>query len=141
MKSLLALLVVGALALTACSGTKELYGVAGEAQVAGDVTAYARAVLVHHNALGTAAADFIANPAVTDSAKNRVREAYRVTVCSGEEIRSATGTANCRAGPSYLLDAAIRAVEGARNATTEAELTAALTRLTPVVTALLNALN
>lgn len=127
------ILTCALLALAGCSGAKLLYGHAKTPPQ------YAKAVLTHHNALGTQVADLLGDPTVSASSKTKLRDAYRVTVCDSKERSQGTPTASCIKGPSYALDEAVRAYEAARDAKTEAEITAAVERLVPLLTGLINA--
>lgn len=132
---MLPLALLAALVLAGCSGTKQLY------QLASTPPQFAKAVLIHHNALGDEAADLISSPAVSERLKGRIREAYRLTVCSEAERASSVETAACTDGPAWKLDQAGRAYEAARSATTEAELQAAIDVFVPLVVALMNQIN
>jgi hypothetical protein len=120
--------------LAACTGAKSLYGQAHTAPQ------YAKAVLEHHNAIGTQVADLIDDPVVSEQTKTKLRTAYRLTVCDGAERAQATPTATCSKGPSYKLDDAVKTYESVRDAKTEAEITAAVERLVPLLTDLINAI-
>lgn len=128
----LALLACTILALSGCTGAKSLYGQAHTAPQ------YAKAVLEHHNALGTQVADLIGDATVSATSKDRLRTTYRQTVCDSDERAQGRPTEDCNRGPSYLLDDAVKAYEAARNAQTEAEITAAVERLVPLLTSLIN---
>jgi hypothetical protein len=123
------------LLLIGCTGTKAVYNQASTP------VQYAKAVLLHHNALGAEAVSIVNDPAVSAVTKDKVRAAYRVTVCSPEEVQVKTPTADCDAGPAYVLDGAIIAFDVAGNAQTEAEVTAAANAFIPLVTALIRAIN
>lgn len=119
--------------LAACSGTKLLYSKAHTPPQ------YAKAVMTHHNALGAQVADLLADPTVSESSKAKLRDGYRQTVCDTAERAQGTPTADCKSGPSYQLDEAVRTYEAVKNAETEAEITAAVERLVPLLTSLINA--
>lgn len=126
---------IAAIAVSACSGTRALY------QQANTPAEFAKAVLVHHNALGAEVVRLRADPAVSEASKQRLVDAYRRTVCSSSELAAAAPTADCDEGPAYVADRAIRAYEAAASAQTEAEVTAASNAFVPLVTALVNTIN
>lgn len=121
--------------VAACTGTRQVY------ELADTPPEFAKAVLLHHNALGTEVARLVADPAVSERAKRELREAYRATVCSSDELAAATPTADCDEGPAYRTDAAILAYEAAADAESEQEVTEAAEAFVPLVTALLDAIN
>ena len=127
-------LLMAVMLVAGCGGTRALYGHAHTPPQ------YAKAVLTHHNAIGAQVADLVNDPAVTAQSKAKLREGYRLTVCDSTERAGGTPTAGCNQGPSYQLDAAIRAYEAARDAKTEAEIAAAVERLVPLITDLVNAI-
>jgi hypothetical protein len=131
----LLVLAVAIVAIAACSGTRQLYSQASTP------VEFAKAVLLHHNAIGGEVAKLVADPAVSDATKARLREAYRVTVCSSSELAARTATADCDEGPAYKTDAAIEAYEAATNAQTAADVAAAAQAFVPLVTALVNVIN
>lgn len=132
--SVIAFLIVIAVLLGGCSGTKAFY------RQAQTPTQYAKAILEHHNAIGLQVATLLNNQGLSEQSKEKVRAGYRLTVCDEREIASGTPTASCVNGASYDLDAAIRAYESVANAQTDADLQAAVLALTPLVTHLINAI-
>lgn len=132
-------IVAGAAALavlvSACSGTKLFYR---QAEAIGTPTAYAKAVVEHHNAIGTQIVALTNNPSVSAQSKQALKNGYRVTVCSKSEMSSGVLTKDCAGGPSYQLDKAIRSYESVANAQTEADVQAAILQLTPLISQLIN---
>ena len=124
-----------AIALTGCSGTRLFYK---QTDVIGTPSAYAKAVLEHHNAIGTQIVSLTKNPTVSAQSKDALRAGYRKTVCDAGEISAGALTSDCHAGPSYQLDRAIKAYESVANAKTEEDLQVAVLQLTPLVTELVN---
>lgn len=104
------------LILTACGGTKAVY------DQAHTPPQYVKAVLLHHNAVGTQIADLRADPAVSADTKEMLRRDYRMTVCSDAELTADEPTSDCDEGLAYVVEAAGRSAEGLSSATTEAEL-------------------
>lgn len=136
MKSLgLALAAVAPIALAGCSGTKAFYQ---EAASIGTPTAYPKAVLEHHNAIGAQIVAVSKDPTVSAQSKDALKDGYRKTVCDSTELAAGTLTGDCHGGPSYQLDRAIKAYESVANANTQEDLQAAVLQLTPLVTALVN---
>jgi hypothetical protein len=129
----LAVMLLGMLA--GCGGTRALYSQAHTP------VQYAKAVLVHHNALGQQVLDLRADPLVSEESKGALLEAYRATVCDRQELDAGVDTGSCRNGPSWQLDAAAQAYEQARNATTETELQEAVDQLVDLLTRLISAVN
>lgn len=121
--------------LAACSGTKAVY------EHASTAPQYAKAVLLHHNAIGGEVADLRADPAVSEQSKAALLEGYRATVCSQAERQQDTPTASCADGAAQHLEAAARAYESAANATTEAELQKAVDDLVGLLATLINTVN
>jgi hypothetical protein len=129
------LLFLVAIALTGCSGTRLFYK---QAAAMGTPTAYPKAVLEHHNAIGRELVVLVKDPSVSTQSKEALKDVYRKTVCSASEISSGALTVDCHAGPSYQLDTAIKAYESVANAKTQEDLQAAVLQLTPLVTGLIN---
>lgn len=126
---LIALLLVG------CAGTKAVYGLAKTPPQ------YAKAVLLHHNALGSEVADLRADPMVSEPSKAALLTGYRATVCSAAERSSNAQTADCKDGAAQHLEAAARAYEKAANATTEDELQEAIDELVGLIATLVETVN
>lgn len=127
--------LVFAMALTACSGTKAVYELAKSPQQ------YAKAVLLHHNAIGSQVADLRADPTVSARSKATLLTVYRATVCSQAERDQDTPTASCADGAAQHLEVAAGAYEKAASATTEAELQKAVDDLVGLLVPLINAVN
>jgi hypothetical protein len=121
--------------LAGCSGTKAVY------QQAKTPTQYAKAVLLHHNAIGSQVADLRGDPAVSESSKAALLQGYRVTVCSQEERSQDTPTASCADGPAQNLEAAAQAYESLATAQTEAELQKAVDALVGQLVTLITTVN
>lgn len=132
MKHLSKILIISAcLAIAACSGTKLLY------DQAKNPAQYAKAVLLHHNAVANEGAKLLSDPAVSAKTKEAIRSAYRSTVCD----KSETGAVStCTKGPAYVLDNAVRSYETVSSAKTEAELQTALESVVSLLTNLINAI-
>lgn len=128
-------LAIVLLSVAACTGTKALY------KHADSPVSYAKVVLLHHNALGTAVADLRADPTVSEGSKVKLLQGYRVTVCSASELSLPTATAACRDGPAQKLEAAARAYEAVQSAKTDADLQAALTKLVGLITQLVTTIH
>lgn len=122
-------------ALSACSGTRLLYSKAESPPQ------YAKAVLMHHNAIGEQVADLRDDPTVSERTKARLLEGYRLTVCSSSEIASKASTATCAAGPAQRLETAAKAYAGLSSASTEAELQAAVDALVAELVKLITLVN
>lgn len=129
------IVVIIAIMLAGCSGTRLFYR---QADASGTPSAYAKAVLEHHNAIGTQIVSISKDPTVSAQSKDALKEGYRKTVCDSAELASGTLTGDCRAGPSYQLDRAIKAYESVANANTQEDLQVAVLQLTPLVTELVN---
>lgn len=123
------------LLVAGCSGTKAVY------EKADTPPQYAKAVLLHHNAIGSQVADLRADAAVSDASKAKLLEGYRLTVCNSAELAANESTATCNEGPSYVLEKAARAFEGAANAQTEAELQKAVDDLVGLLVTLIDTVN
>lgn len=121
--------------IAGCSGTKAVY------DQAKTPTQYAKAVLLHHNAIGEQAADLRADPAVSESSKAALLQGYRLTVCSQEERSHDTPTASCADGPAQNLEAAARAYESLATSQTEADLQKAVDSLVGQLVKLIDTVN
>lgn len=130
-----AFLLLGLLLLAGCGGTRAVY------DLAKTPPQYAKAVLLHHNAIGSQVADLRGDPAVSEQSKARLLEGYRLTVCSAAERTQDTPTASCADGPSQSLEAAARAYEATANAQTEADLQKAVDSLVGLLVKLINTVN
>lgn len=111
------------LLLAACPGTRSVY------DLARTPPQYAKAVLLHHNAIGTQIASLKHDPAVGAITKQRLLDGYRSTVCSKAEIQQETGTDKCSKGPAQTLESAAKAYEQAGSAASEQELQEAVNTL------------
>lgn len=120
------------IALAGCTGARMLYSKPTTGP------GYAKAVLIHHNALGKEVAQLRNDPQVSAESQLKLLAFYRPSVCSKDELARNVSTANCIEGPSYRTDAAIKAVESLRNAQTEAELQAAVNELVPLIARLVD---
>jgi hypothetical protein len=130
------LLIIPLLALLcACGGTRAVY------DLAKTPPQYAKAVLLHHNALGAQAADLREDPAVSQQTKDALRDGYRLTVCSAAERGQDSATANCKDGPAQTLEVAAQAYEATANAKTEADLQKAVDSLVGLLVKLIDTVN
>lgn len=109
--------------LAACPGTRSVY------DLARTPPQYAKAVLLHHNAIGTQIASLNDDPTVGAITKKRLLDGYRTTVCSESEIQQATGTDKCSKGPAQKLESIAKAYERAGSRTSEEELQEAVNTL------------
>lgn len=132
---LLVISVLAACMLVGCSGTKQLY------RQASTPVQYAKAALLHHNALGEQVVALRADPLVSARGKARLLDGYRLTVCSQDERTRAVITGDCMHGPAQRVEAAARAYESLSTAQTEAELQAAVDTLVGELVKLINAVN
>jgi hypothetical protein len=123
------------LILSACTGTKQLYGQADTP------VQYAKAVLLHHNAIGEQIADLRSDAAVSESSKTKLLDGYRHTVCGASERATNVATSACREGAAQRLEAASRAYEALRTAQTEADLQAAVDALVGQLVTLISLVN
>lgn len=126
--------VVTALACTllaGCPGTKSVY------ELADTPPRYAKAALLHLNAIGTQIASLKEDQAVTAITKKRLIDGYRVTVCSEDELKRSVGTDACANGPAQKLEKAAKAYEKASTARTEQELQEALNALVDLLVPLI----
>jgi hypothetical protein len=126
--------VLGALVLmsfSGCAGMRALY------EKPATPPQYAKAVLIHHNAIGESIARLREDPAVSASTKAQLLAAYRVTVCSDAEMRASTSLAACADGPAERLERAARAYELLANAKTETELQSAVDALVSLLVPLI----
>jgi hypothetical protein len=130
-----ALAILTTFSLAGCSGTRLFYKQAADM---GTPTAYPKAVLEHHNAIGRQIVALSKDATVSAPSKDALRDGYRKTVCGSAELAAGVLTGDCHAGPSYQLDTAIKAYESVANANTEEDLQAAVLQLTPLVTGLVN---
>lgn len=121
--------------LVGCSGTKAVY------EQAHTPPQYAKAVLLHHNAIGEQIADLRADPAVSDVSKARLLTGYRATVCNQAERDANTSTAECAHGAAQTLQSAASAFESAANAQTEADLQKAVNDLVGLIAELIPIVN
>lgn len=121
--------------LVGCSGTQAVY------KQAKTPPQYAKAVLLHHNAIGAQIADLRADPVVSAPSKAALLDGYRLTVCSDAERSQDTPTASCADGPAERLEAAARAYEAVASAKTEAELQAAVDTLVGLLVKLIDTVN
>lgn len=136
MRSLVSFYLAFVLAvLVGCTGTKAVY------QRAHTPPQYAKAVLLHHNAIGEQIANLRADPAVSEGGKEKLLTGYRTTVCNQVERDSNTSTATCAHGAAQRLQAAASAYESAANAQTEAELQAAVNELVGLIAELIPIVN
>lgn len=128
-------LVLAVALMTGCSGTRAVY------QQADTPVEYAKAVLLHHNALGLEAVRIVNDPTVSERVKSEVRAAYRATVCGGGEAVGVVAVADCTEGPAYRLDRAIQNYELLSDPDNRTALNRAVQSIVPLVTALLRAVN
>lgn len=132
MKTLL--IVCVAVVLAGCSGARQLYSLPETP------SQYAKAVLVHHNAIGNQVAVLRDNPDVSEGSKEDLRLLYRDTVCSADERALDTQTADCRNGPVWRLESSAQAYDAVQSAATEAELESALRSAIAAIDAIISAL-
>lgn len=126
---LAALTMLALVLLTACGGTRSVY------EQANNPVQYAKAVLLHHNAIGEQVVFLIEDPLVSDASKELLTSGYRATVCAKSE--ASVSTAECDEGPAYQLQRAAEAAELTYSATTEEELQRAVDELVGLLTQLI----